>query len=77
MRDYGIGNGYEDGDDREGGNKKGKKSLFVTAEDLLEKTKENVETDDDNYFGWLVSITTMIHLQCILVKDLNCHGKID
>jgi hypothetical protein len=23
-------------------------SLFVTAEDLLKKTKENVETDDDN-----------------------------
>ena len=41
-------NGYGDGDDREGGDKKGKKSLFVTADDLLKKTKENVETDDDN-----------------------------
>jgi hypothetical protein len=31
-----------------GGDKKGKRSPFVTAEDLLKKVKENVETDDEN-----------------------------
>ena len=33
-------NGYGDGDDRDGGDKKGKKSLFVIAEDCSRKRKK-------------------------------------
>ncbi len=35
-------------DDREGGEKKGKKSPFVTAEDMLKKVKEQMKSEDDN-----------------------------
>ncbi len=46
--DWDNGDGDGDGTEKEGDEKKGKKSPFVTAEDLLKKAKENVETEDEN-----------------------------
>ncbi len=41
------GNGNSDDRDKEGRDKKGKKSPFVTAEEMFKKAREQMEYDDD------------------------------